>query len=210
MSPFQTPLFLTCTVPVVQFSVAELETLEPLSNTALDSSPLQLEVVREGDSSRVSNISYHTADLSAQSGQDYEHVTGVLEFESGSTRKEVNVSILPNPQQTLNTTFEVRLSLPANHSSSDPTTLGDNSVITVTIRNLPYEGVYFPALPQVDNMEDGRRAGHAAGVYYDMPLMCITVWVHVLLESTYGDHMYQGQIQEGGVRGAFATLLSVS
>lgn len=138
-------------------------------------SPLTLEVVRTGDVSRVSSASYTTVeDQLAKSGCDYVATSGVIVFNEGDTRAEIVVTVLANHERKEDAMFTVQLSLPTM-PTYDPTIIGTNSTTTVVIRNLQPLGVYFPALPQLDNVgEDGMRANTAA-LYYDLPLVCITV-----------------------------------
>ncbi len=115
---------------------------------------------------------------SARGGEDYVPVAGRrLVFQEGEVSAEIRIPILANHRHRRDTNFTVRLSLPTqspSNSTSDPTVIGGVSNVTVMIRDYDLTGPYFPALPELDNMVDGTRQ-HTAGVYYDLPLACITV-----------------------------------
>ena len=163
-------------VPVVEFPSTRSEIAEPLSNSSLDLSLLTLEVRRRGDISVASTVSYTTVDVTARGGADYEPVSGVLQFEEGSNVAEIAIRALANHKREEDTEFLVQLSLPPI-TTDQPTTIGENSTMRVLVRNLPLLGPYFPALPQLDNVRSYGERLHTAGLYYDLPLACITVSV---------------------------------
>ena len=155
---------------------------EPLSSRDLDSLSVVVEVVRDGDTAWVSTVDFSTVDGSAKAGVDYAAVNGTLVFQPGNTSVLISVPILANHQLRRDTRFTLQLFLPDPSTTSDPTTIGPASTVTVVIRDYDLEGPYFPALPQLDNTVGGVRQ-YTAGVYYDLPLTCITVSSHPFSET---------------------------
>lgn len=162
--------------PVVSFGSAKpIHQPEPLSNSSLDMSIVTLTVVRTGDLSVSSRVWYTAVDGSARAGQDYALTHGVIVFERGQAIAELAVPILANHLVTMDTNFTIQLSL-LSESTNDPTSIGTNSTVTVVIDNRELLGVYFPSLPQLCNVEEGGRVTCTPGVlYFDLPLLCITV-----------------------------------
>lgn len=168
--------------PTVQFpSPGTRHQLEPLSDASLDSSQLTLTLLRTGDLSLRSRVWYGTVDGSAMAGRDYSPVSGVITFAEGQGNAELAIPILANHELSEDTNFTVQLALPgpAEDSVHDPTSIGTNHTVTVVIENRELLGSYFPALPRLCSVEEvgGVRTCAMEVLYFDLPLMCITVSV---------------------------------
>lgn len=133
-----------------------------------------LEVQRFGDNSTISAVSYTTVDQSAKRGRDYVPTSGVIVFAEGHTSAKILITVLANHDRDEDAMFTVQLSL-ATTLTYDPVIIGGNSTVTVLIRNLWLLGAYFSTLPQLDNVEEDGERANTAGLYYDLPLTCITV-----------------------------------
>lgn len=129
-----------------------------------------LQLVRTGDTSIASIVNYTTVNQSALSGRDYVLSSGTIMFDRGDNSSEVVVLLLANHERDENSVFKVEVFKSAS-SNFDPTDIGSVRSIAVEIENLHLAGPYFTALPQLDNVQ----AGGGAGMYYDLPLACITV-----------------------------------
>lgn len=163
----------------MQFTSAGVERQpEPLSNSFLDYSPVTLSLLRTGDLSLVSRVWYTTLDGSAVAGRDYTFMSGVVTFPEGQMFAELAIPILANHELDMDANFTVQLSLPVHEGLVyDPTNIGVNNTVTVVIENKELLGAYFPALPQLCSVEDvgGVRACTMEGLYFDLPLKCISV-----------------------------------
>lgn len=135
---------------------------------------VNLTLVRTGDHSIPSKVMYTTVDGSARAGQDYIYTHGVVVFDRGQEIAKLVVPILANHRVTMDTNFTVQLSQPPE-STDDPTNIGTNSTVTVVIDNRELLGVYFPALPRLCNVDEGRVTCTPGALYFDLPLLCITV-----------------------------------
>ncbi len=164
-----------CVAPVVQFSSpAYNHVREPLSNSSLDLSTLTLALSRVGDASLPSLVAYATRDESAIAGRDYAPSSGSVVFETGQVLAELVFRILANPDLQDDSSFTVHLSQVSPH-----TNIGANSTVIVAIANRDLLGPYFPALPQLCSVEEeeggGVRTCSPEALYFDLPLLCITV-----------------------------------
>ena len=151
---------------------------EPVFNNTLDWTSITLTLLRTGDLSNSSSVEYTTVDGSARAGRDYvsAHGGGVVTFGRGQNSTELDIHILANHQLDVDTTFSVQLSLPLSSSTNDPTIIGGKSNVTVVIDNRELLGVYFPALPRLCNViEDGGLICTPGAMYFDLPLLCVTV-----------------------------------
>lgn len=163
-------------VPVVEFLTGDnrvIEVSEPLSNSPLDSSPFTLMLLRTGDTTIPSTIAYSTVNQSAISDRDFVPNSGTIVFEGGDTSAEIQLTILANHDLNKDTALIVKLFLPSN-STSGSCVIGSAGNVTVVILNHVLLGPYFPGIPQLHNIEDGVRV-QTGGLYYDLPLACITV-----------------------------------
>lgn len=142
-------------------------------------SSLRLQVMRTGDTNYVSTVRFATVDGSAVGGMDYQPVNESLVFQKEQTTAEIEIPILANPQRNSDSFFTVQLSLSisvpnTSDPTSNPTVLGPVSSVTVVIQDLDLKGPYFPALPVVTNTVGGVLL-NSSELYYDLPLVCITV-----------------------------------
>lgn len=174
---------------MVQFASSRYHVAEPLSNSVLDRSTLTLDLVRSGDTSLPSTVTYAAVNESAKAGEDFDLAPGIITFSEDQKTAELVIVILANHKRRYNTSFSVELSSvtsdPATMTSdpttmtSDPTTIGTNSSVTVLIQDVGLSGPYFPALPRLCNMAEGGgvEACEPQPLYFDLPITCITVSV---------------------------------
>lgn len=151
---------------------------EPLLSNSLDQTSVTLTLLRTGDRSNSSSIEYFTVNGSAIAGRDYVSADGggVIVFGRGQATVDIDIHILANHQLSKDTHFIVQLSLLLSGATNDPTIIGTNSTVTVVIENRELLGVYFPALPWLCNVEEGGVTTCTPGaLYFDLPLLCVTV-----------------------------------
>lgn len=168
--------------PMVQFtSPRRCHVAEPL----YDSVTLTFDLVRTGDTSLPSNVTYTAIDESARGGLDFNLTSGIITFREGQITAELAIVILANHNKRYNTTFAVELS----SVTSDPTTIGTNSSVTVLIEDAGVSGPYFPALPRLCNMAEGGGVEACAPqpLHFDLPLTCITVSITGHDVAIYGE-----------------------
>lgn len=174
-----------CAVPVVEFAHNQtIRFKEPLYNTSLNST-LTLQLQRSGDLSFPITVYYSTNDQSARSGYDFEHTLGIIRFAEEESSAKISIRVLANHASSADREFGVQLSLDTsrdsksgvepNGTSNVPVQLGAMSRVTVCILNYVVTGPYFPTPPLLDNVrQDGVRS-YSSGLYFDLPLACITV-----------------------------------
>ena len=175
------PMLHACTcmcvvAPMVQFTSSCRHVSEPLSNSVLDRSTLTLHLVRSGDISLPSNVTYAAIDESAKAGEDFDLTSGMITFTQGQNTSELVIVILANHKRRYNTSFAVELS---SMTSDLTTTIGTNNSVAVLIEDVGVSGPYFPVLPQLCNVAEGGGVEACAPqqLYFDLPLTCITVSV---------------------------------
>ncbi len=95
------------------------------SGQASDS--VKVTVIRTGNTSGISSVSYATADGTAQAGKDYTSTVGTLNFASGEQSKTILIPILNNAAATTDTSFQITL------SSASGATFGSITSATLTI-----------------------------------------------------------------------------
>ena len=145
--------------------------MEPLSNFNIDETVVTLPLSRHGDLSYTTSIKYEIHGDPSQSLS----VTEVV-FNPGETEKEIAITLKADHQSNDNlslivTLFDGRVS----DSVGVPVNIGSNPAVIV-VQNRVYRGPFFPNLPTITNEgEITSVLGDTQTLYYDLPLVCITV-----------------------------------
>jgi hypothetical protein len=112
-----------------RFAIVDAGVVEHLG----DKPGLRFAVIREGDASARSFVSYGTEDSTAAGGSDYEAQQGVLEFGPGETVQWVVVRVLDDSQHEGDET----LTLTVGETAAVGTILDDDSAIMTTGQQAP-------------------------------------------------------------------------
>ena len=162
-------------VPTVEFQETSYDATEPLSNFDIDRIVATLNLTRKGD------LSYTTA-------VRYEIMADRASFQPP---RDPGQEVVFHPQETVK---EIKIELRANHQSDEnenvyvnlvegrvldnvsvPAAVGQLKLSVIRVRNQEYRGPFFPDLPAVANNGEPISAIAVGKLYYDLPLLCITV-----------------------------------
>ncbi|XP_064121126.1 extracellular matrix organizing protein FRAS1-like isoform X1 [Macrobrachium nipponense] len=137
------------------------------------SSSLKIPIIRLGDISKISRVVVSTQDGSAESGSDYYPLHTTVEFASGTSMAEVDLTILHNSNRQWHKTFTLTL------GPEEPFNAEFGAIVTASITVLDHESSgtsVLPAPPIVvsllhyDNVDE--HVGEPASPGY--PLVCVT------------------------------------
>ncbi|XP_060941535.1 solute carrier family 8 member 4a isoform X1 [Limanda limanda] len=103
----------TATVTIYDDDHAGIFTFESSSSRVSESvGSMQVKVHRTSGARGKVAVPYHTAEGTAKSGEDYEEVSGKLEFQNDETMKMLNVKIIDDEEYEKNKTFTIVLEEP--------------------------------------------------------------------------------------------------
>ncbi|XP_053297519.1 solute carrier family 8 member 4a isoform X8 [Pleuronectes platessa] len=103
----------TATVTIYDDDHAGIFTFESSSSRVSESvGNMQVKVHRTSGARGKVAVPYHTAEGTAKSGEDYEEVSGKLEFQNDETMKMLNVKIIDDEEYEKNKTFTIVLEEP--------------------------------------------------------------------------------------------------
>lgn len=141
---------------------------------------MTLTLFRTGDLSYATAVTYNIYDNQAvqlDRADDREVV-----FFHGETEKEIVIVLSANYESNMQQAVIVTLSSSRMLDADNvPVRIGLPNLFTIDVTNREYEGPYFPNLPVVANEgETVTSEMEPEGLYYDQPILCITVSVKSL------------------------------
>merc|ERR1719343_1577841 len=141
----------------------------------LEEKVLAIPVIRKNGAEGRVSVQYRTEGLSATPGYDFEELEGQLDFKSGITFGEIELTILPKVRGELDDVLQVILEDPDGGAMLDPDTDGgeDACLLTIHLKN-----------------ENGQRRSVMASIYrrFDKIFNVDEIWL--------GTATWKGQIVE--------------
>lgn len=107
---------------------------------------------------------------SALANSDYVNSTGEVIFQRGETSHQISIQLRANNMNQDNTSFLVKLIA----NPADDVRIGSNGSVTVEVKSSKERGPFFPDTPVISNFYQGQGS-----LYYNLPLICITVSLYI-------------------------------
>ena len=158
--------------------MVNIEEREPLSNFDIDKTVVPLTLIRTGDLSYSTSVRYQTSRCNPLSPPDPDSSHEVV-FQPEEIDKQIEIELTADHHSNSDMTLIIRLC----HSrvlgaDNVPVRIGPFNQAVIDVTNRPYSGPYFPQLPVV--VSEGETVTVGLGdigrtLYYDQPLLCITV-----------------------------------
>ena len=147
--------------------------LEPLSNFDIDKTTVTMTLVRTGDLSYTTSVMYEVREQDSQATIS----EGVVVFNRNETQKEIEIVLRANHGRDEEPSLIVQLfNGRLLGDATVPVRVGTHYRAEIVIINREYGGPFFPDLPIVENVGEAMIAGgESHTLYYDQPLLCITV-----------------------------------
>ena len=164
---------------MMEFHDPYTEALEPLSNFDIDKITVTLTLVRSGDLSYSTAVMYGIS--SYPPSQMFSSVNREAVFSPNEDRTNITIDLRANYESNDNQQITVTLihgSERVLDAQNVPARIGDAAVAVIVITNRAYQGPFFPGLPTLENEEEPRDS---QVLYYDQPLLCVTVSLYLLL-----------------------------
>uniref|UniRef100_A0AAQ6ISN3 Calx-beta domain-containing protein n=1 Tax=Anabas testudineus TaxID=64144 RepID=A0AAQ6ISN3_ANATE len=155
---------------IISFGETKFSVNEPKDSGQV--SVVKIQVVRFGDTSKVSVVRVHTKDGSATSGEDYHPISEEIVFKEGDTEHYVEVEILYDGVREMREAFTVHLKPDENMVAE---TKMSKAIIYIEETNTMAD-VTFPSVPRVvsllhyDDIDRTRDSLPLAGY----PVICVT------------------------------------
>ena len=148
--------------------------VEPLSNFDIDKTKVNLTLVRTGDQSYATSVMYKVHECDSRTTL----TEGEVVFHRNEIEKQIEIELRANHERNEELPLKVQL--------FNSRVLGDVDVpvkirtrydtVDIEIQNTEYVGPFFPDMPIVANEGEGMTAERDTNtLYYDHPLLCITV-----------------------------------
>ena len=159
-------------VPTIQFNTTIVRVDEPLTNYPTDSANVTLTLLRTGDLALTSSLMYILVNGSAEAGIDFVNSSGRVDFRPGEATHIISVQLRANKINNQNTSFMVKLVV----EPEQDVRVGETGAVTVVIINCGESGPFFPDVPLIGNILQGKvMRANEQGLFYDLLLECITV-----------------------------------
>lgn len=165
--------FSCMSVPTMQFHDNSLHVIatEPLSNFDIDKTTVNLTLVRTGDQSYTTSVMYKVCEQNDSLATLSE---GEVVFYRNEKEKQIEIVLRANHERNEEPTLKVELfESQVLGDVNVPVKIGISYHAEIEIQNTEYVGPFFPDVPIVAN--EGEAEQDTNTLYYDHPLLCITV-----------------------------------
>ncbi|KAM5147251.1 FRAS1-related extracellular matrix protein 2 [Callospermophilus lateralis] len=171
---------------IIKFGETKFSVTEPKEPG--ESVVVEIPVIRQGDTSKVSIVRVHTKDGSATSGEDYHPVSEEIEFKEGETQHIVEIEVIFDGVREMREAFTVHLKPDENMIAETQVT---KAIVYIEEMNSMAD-VTFPSIPQIVSLlmyDDTAKAKESAGPVSGYPIICVTA-----CNPKYSDYDKTGSI----------------